>query len=323
MKTLNYFLALTLILGMTLLGCKKDKTNDSSLAGSDVAISQDAESQDAVADNIDQLVDDKLSDIEQNDFNLSKQKSASITPYWQCPQCSQAGDTITWPKKITILTFPDTTINGENLKYTGSVSVTDSVAAGSGSWRNRLIRKIKFTSFGMASDSSSVTVTGTRTVTRTSTKITPPLTGNSTSFRLEVTDAITANLTFTIICGDFTKSFIRIVDRTRKAMAHFEKGVTYWRQIYLSDTVTLNGTVSGRNLQDSTYSRVITSPITFTRCLLLYPIISSGTMTLTNGVKVSTLTYSAEGCKTKVTITRGDKTKEIIRSINRKYHKWW
>jgi len=319
MKTLNYFLALTLIFGMTLLGCKKDKTNDSSIAGSDVAISQDAESQDAVADNVDQMADNQVDFAEANLFDINKQKSASASGSWTC---THPGDTITFPKIITI-TFGDTTINGENLKYTGTITVRDSLSTGTGSWKNRVIRKIIFSNFTIASDSSSISVSGTRTVTRTSIKISPSLTANITSFRMEVTDAITANLTFTITCGDFIKSFTRNVDRTRKAMAHFEKGLVSWRQVYLSDTVTLNGTVNGRNLQDSTYSRVITAPITITRCPLLYPIISSGTMTLTNGVKVATLTYSADACKTKVTITKGDKTREIIRRINRKYHKWW
>jgi hypothetical protein len=322
---MNYLLALALMLGMTLAGCKKDKTtSDTTLAGGDVALSQDAESQDAVADNVDQTVDDKLTSIEQNGFDISNQKSAMVGGgSWTC---THAGDTAAWPKVITI-TFGDTAVNGENLHYTGSIVITDSLIPGAGTWRNRLIRKIKFAGFGIVSDSSSVIVTGTRTVTRTSVKYTPALstvTANTTSLRLEVTDAITANLTFTITCGDFTKSFTRVVDRTRKAIAHFEKGTIFWRQAYLKDTVTINGTVSGKNLQDSTYSRVITAPpITITRCPLLFPIISAGKMTLTNGSKTATLDYSSDGCKTKVTITKGDKTKVIERKINRKFHNWW
>jgi hypothetical protein len=331
MKTqqLNYLMALILLMGMTFAGCKKDKSSntDTGLAGTDVAATQDAESQDAVADNIDNTADNQMDFIEANNFNSAIQKSAltGTNGSWSLnPGTVADTGASAFPKKITI-TFGDTTINNEHLHYTGSIVVTDSLPAGvlHGTWKNFVIRKIKFVAFGIASDSSSITVTGTRTVTRTSVKFTPALSAVTNNLRLDVKDAITANLTFTITCGNYTGSFTRVVDRTREALAHFEKGTAGWHQAYLRDTLTLNGTVSGKNLRDSTYSRVITTPITITRCALLAPIISAGQMTLTNGTKTATLTYTADGCKTVVTIAKGDKTKVIERKINRKFQKWW
>jgi hypothetical protein len=332
MKTLklNYLLAIALlsialVVGIFVVGCKKDNSsNNNPLANNDVAIAQDAESQDAVADNIDQSIDNKMTDIEENGFNSSKQKSAMTSgDSWTCLQAGDnKTDTATFPKKITI-TFGDTTINGENIKYTGSIVVTDSLSQPKHPWRNYLIRKIKY-NLVIVSDSSSIIVTGTRTVNRTSIKYTPPLTTpNITSFRVDAVDAITANLTFQITCGTYTGTFTRVVDRTREAIAHFEKGTIYWRQASLKDTLIYNGSVTGVNLQDSVYSRIITVPVTFTRCPLLFPVISSGTITATNGTKIATITYTSDVCKTKVTITRGDKVKVFELKINRKYHKWW
>ncbi len=329
-QQLNYLMALIFLVGMTFAGCKKDKSSstDTGIAGTDVAATQDAESQDATADNIDNLTDNQMDFVEANNFNSNVQKSAltGTTGSWSCTSPGTVTDTSVnaFPKKITII-FGDTTINGENLGYTGSVIVTDSLPKG-GHFPYSVIRKIKFNNFKITSDSSSITVTGTRTITRSSVKYTPALTAvtpNTTSLRLDVQDVITANLTFTIACGNYTGTFTRVVDRTREAFAHFEKGTAGWHQAYLKDTLTLNGTVTGKNLQDSTYSRVITTPITITRCPLLVPIISAGQITLTNGTKVATLAYTSDGCKTVVTITKGDKTKVIERKINRKFHKWW
>jgi len=42
-----------------------------------------------------------------------------------------------------------------------------------------------------------------------------------------------------------------------------------------------------------------------------------------NGTKTATITYSADGCKTKAIVEKAGKTKEIERKINRKYKKWW
>lgn len=79
------------------------------------------------------------------------------------------------------------------------------------------------------------------------------------------------------------------------------------------------------NLQDSAYSRIIDAnkPVVFTRCTSLNPVISSGVIAMINGTKTATITYSADGCKTKAILEKAGKTKEIERKINRKYKKWW
>jgi hypothetical protein len=155
--------------------------------------------------------------------------------------------------------------------------------------------------------------------------ITPALTASVTSFSLDVLDSIKSNLTFGITCGDYAGSFTRIAKKTREIIAHYEKGAVLWHQAFLKDTLIYKGSISGVNLQDSAYSRVIDAdkPIVFKRCESLVPVISSGVITMTNGSKTATITYSADGCTTKVVIERNGKTKEIERKINRKYKKWW
>ena len=97
MKTLkmNYLLVIALMVGIAFTGCKKDKTS-TPLAGADVAATQDAESQDATADNVDNLADNQVDFIEMNNFDVSKQKSAAVLGNsWSC---NHPGDTVTFPK---------------------------------------------------------------------------------------------------------------------------------------------------------------------------------------------------------------------------------
>jgi len=174
-------------------------------------------------------------------------------------------------------------------------------------------------------------------MTRKEIKISPIITTRvdylaATSLRMAVLDSIKEDFTFIVTCGTFTKSFTRVVKRTRQALAHFEKPANglFWHQAFLKDTLIFKGSVTGVNLMDSAYSRVITEskPITFTRCAALAPIISSGELVVTrstpNGTKTATITYSPDGCKTHVSITNEKgKTKDFDRKVNRQYKKRW
>jgi len=326
-----HLLVIAFLIGLSFATCKKTDSTDNSLKGNDVTATQDAESQDAQADNVDQSVDNIADALETNDFSAVKSTLAGG------PSCSvDHPDTTTFPKRITLVFATDTTINGEKFKQTGTIVIYVERTKDKGPWKNYLKRSISIspnTPFKTENDSASFSVSGTRTMTRQSVSLTPPLTKDNiltvTNLRLDIIDSINSDLTFGVTCGDYSGSFTRKVKRTREVIAHYEKvaATKIWHQAFIKDTLKYTGSVSGINLQDSLYSRVITSPIIFTRCALLVPVISSGVLTVTrdgkNGTKTAIITYSKDACKTLVTIEVNGKTKEIERKLNRKYKKWW
>ena len=344
MKTSKlHLLAIAFFIGLSIVGCKKSDSTDNSLAGNDVVVAQDAESQDAQADNVDQSVDNITDALESNDFSAVKSATVGGPTIVVASSNGKAQNDTTlqaFPKSITLTFATDTTINGEKFKQTGTIIIYVERSKSVGPWKSCLKRSISIspnTPFKTENDSASFSVYGTRTMTRKEIKISPIITTPAqylaaTSLRMAVLDSIKANFTFTVTCGTFTKSFTRVVNKTRQALAHFEKLTNglIWHQALLKDTLIFKGSVTGVNLMDSAYSRVITDskPITFTRCAALAPIISSGELVVTrntpNGTKTATITYSPDGCKTHVAITNDKgKTKEFDRKANRQYKKWW
>ena len=320
----SLLISIVLMVVLSISGCKKDTQGTDQLVGSDVSVAQDVESQDAVAENIDQTTDNIVDGLETNNFSGLKSAQAG-GPSWTILPNKDTSATA-FPKYITLTFDTDTTIDGEHFKQTGKIIVKLSLLEAKYPWRKYMKREISFENYKVENDSSSFTITGSRSMKRISIKTNPgQLTPNTTSFSLDVLDSINSNMTFAITCGDYRGSFTRKVARTREAIAHFEKGVALWHPALLKDTLIYRGSVKGINLQDSAYSRTIDNakPVVFTRCSLLIPVISSGVITIVNGTKTATITYSADGCKTKAVVEKNGKTKEIERKINRKYYKWW
>ncbi|HEY4785769.1 MAG TPA: hypothetical protein VIH57_06960 [Bacteroidales bacterium] len=332
MKTSKlHLLAISFLVGLSITACKKSDNTSNTLTGTEVTASQDAEAQDAQSDNVDQSVDNIADALEANNFSALKSTEVG-GPTWTI----SSSDTTTFPKTITLTFATDTTINGETFKQTGTITIVVSLTQNKWPWRNYIKRTITFSNFKTENDSASFAVNGTRVMTRKEVSISPAITPNNfltlTSLRLSVLDSIKSNMTFGITCGSFTGSFTRDVNRTRQAIAHFEKiaSTRIWHQVYLKDTLIFKGSVTGTNLMDSTYSRVISenNPITFTRCALLVPVISSGELTITRdtpkGTKEAVITYQKEECKTLVTVTTsGGKIRQFERRVNRLYKKWW
>jgi hypothetical protein len=98
-----------------------------------------------------------------------------------------------------------------------------------------------------------------------------------------------------------------------------------WHPI-LDDTITVTGNISGTNLQDSAYTRTITTPLVYSMCPEPpHDLIFTGVITDTEGKETMyTLTYTAHGCTTILTATNSKgKTIIIDRKVNRNFHKWW
>jgi len=318
------------ILGLVFTGCNKDEDGKEQITDSEtIAAAQDDESQDAIADNTDQSIDEIVDGLEANDF--SGLKSAAV--YGPVITLNRIGAHVdSFPKKIKISydNISDT-VNGDIIRYSGNIYINIELTQKLLPWRNYIKRTITFNNFTVSTDSASFKINGTRVMLRQSVTQTPVITPNNietvNKFRLDVVDKINSEFEYIVTVGDaFTDTFTRVVDHSREAIAHFNKvagTALIWRQAFLQDTVKLTGSVWGENFRGLNYEREITSPLTVTRCALGYPVISSGAIAITNGTKTGTITYSNTGCKTVITLESDGKVKEIERKMNRKFRRWW
>ena len=320
MKTnkLQYLLAIASFTGFLFTSCNKEEKLLSSTSG-EVTVAQDNESQDALAEDINQSIDNTADALEANNFSGMKSAMANgITVTVDHP------DTTTFPKVITITFNIDTTVNNENMSQTGQVIINVSLTHDAHPWRNYIKRAITFNQLTVTTDSSSFTIDGTRTMTRQSVDLS---TDYATKLRLDVVDSITSDLNFYITCGTYTGMFTRMAKREREAKVHFEKVTNgnIWYHAFTKDSLIYTGSVTGENLLGNEYSRVITTPLLFTVCPVLpyNPIISQGKIEISNGTSTGSISYSAVGCKTGVTLNVNGRTRLIERKINRRYHKWW
>lgn len=323
MKTSRIILMLAIagLYGISFSSCKKDPGNDTTsvIPNNELAVAQDNESQDAVAENVNQSVDNKVDAVETNNFSsLKAGMSDGIDVQVNHP------DTTTFPKVITLTFNVDTTVNGEHMSQTGQINILVELTSAQKPWRRYLKRTITFPEvnpFTVTSDSSIVVITGSHVMTRQKYEVSK----TTDKTHLDVLDSINSNLKFAITNGSFIGSFTRVAKRTREAIVHFEKGLVFWRQTFRLDSLTYKGAISGVNLKGENYSRTITTPVLFTFCPVVpyNPIISQGVIALVNGSNDATITYTATGCKTTATLTSNGKTKEITRKINRKFRRWW
>ncbi|HEY4785770.1 MAG TPA: hypothetical protein VIH57_06965 [Bacteroidales bacterium] len=328
MKTskILYLWVLSVMLGLAIHGCSKDNMNgpgsSSAITSSDISVAQDQESQDAIVDQVNMDADNSLDLMEANNFNLSATKSAS--------DCSTVTispkDTIVFPKTITITYNCVDTVNGEYMTQTGQlVILIDTIPVGKKlPWRAHLKRSITFVDFKVTTDSSSFTINGTRTLYRMAST---SKTLNSLNKRTEVKDSIASRLTLNISNGSSSLVATRNSNRTRDAINYYNRLTTtgYWHPEVSKDTIIFTGTIFGVNTMGNNYSRTITTPFVYTHCPF-WPyniVIPSGAINFTVGTNTLIVSYSADGCKTTITITKNGKTRIINRRIGRKFYPWW
>jgi hypothetical protein len=309
-------------------------------------VTQDAESQDAVSSKVESDVDNTADNVESNDFNTTLSKAAldngiTVSNISNNSPTANGPDTTNFPKTITLVYNLSDTINGEHITQTGTVTITVNVPSGKKPWRNFITRTVTFANFKVTTDSSSFTTNGTRTIKRISVTTTPnPIvqTGASTTLSKTVTivDSITSSLTFNILYGTVNDTVTRIVNRTRTSVLNYVRAamaipananIHKWIAIPKLNTVTLNGTVTGRNAKGSAYTRLITTPLVGSFCQHFpYNPMLAGVMTLTIGSDTPfTITYVADAadCKTTATITRNGVTKPLNRKLSLSFKKWW
>jgi hypothetical protein len=313
--------------------CTKDEPSVSnSLSGQQVKQVQNLDLQDAVADKVDQDADNSIDELQAQNYQVPLAKSAltsgSITITVDHP------DSTFFPKIVTIIYSDYQSGNSdETFIRNGEINVVINAQAN----KQLITRNYTFKNFSVTTDSTRVTVKGTRLVARTAQKLKY---NGLQSLRIINTDQITSDLRFSIVRTDDTDTlkFTRAASKVRTAYLHFDNiGGNTWKTIKFrnnpaKDTLIYSGTVTGINEKGDSYSKTIkaTDPLT----VIFYegvPVMISGTIdySVTGASAASfTITYKQDSSHprmTLVTVTNNatQATHSFDRRIGRKHLRWW
>jgi hypothetical protein len=334
MKHYSVIVMIAIMFGFLISSCNKDTSSaGNTMSARQLAVVQNSDVQDAVADKSEQDIDKTLDELQSNNYNTSTVKSESVkgsrTIIVDHP------DSTTFPKTITIVynNYQDSTAD-ESFVRNGEIDIVVTEGANP----QLITRTFTFKGYSVTTDSTTVAVTGTRTVGRTA--FTHKLNGFA-SLRLSFSDNITANLRFAIIKTGETDSliFTRVVSKLRTSILHYDNvGGNSWLTIRFrndlsKDTITFSGTVTGVNEKGDNYTKTVSSGTPLT--VIFYrgtPVISSGTMDLTIAGETAasfTITYKEDlpnhPHKTLVTVTNNvtNATHSFDRIFGRKFLRWW
>jgi hypothetical protein len=320
---------------LSLYSCKKDSSssNGNPLPGNQTIQVQNSDAQDAVADKTEEDVDSKLDELQNNNYVVSSAKSLLVNPSNEVAITVDHPDTTTFPKVITLIyyNYRDSSAN-ENIIKNGKIIVT--VSSANPNYRKLVSRAFVFSNFAITTDSTTITINGTRTVARQ--KASVKFKGLQ-SIRISVTDNITAATKWAVATTGETDTlhFTRNVNKVRTAITHF-KNILYspgdlfliaYRHIVSTDSLTYSGTVTGVNEEKNTYTKTITSPLVITDYKGSL-IISSGTITYVVGTDSYEITFKEDPDHlhfTLVTVTNNitGKTSSFDRRFGRIYRRWW
>jgi hypothetical protein len=329
-KLLFFFLAGAL----SLYSCKKDSTtaNNNTLTAKQVIQVQNTDAQDALADKTEEDVDSKLAELQNNNYSAVSAKALGTLTDTVVITVDHP-DTTTFPKVVTLTyySYKDSSIN-ENITKNGKITVT--ISSASPTHRKLVSWAFVFNNFSVSTDSTTVTLNGTRTVSRQSATLKFK---GFLSERLSVTDNITAATRFAIVGTGKTDTlkFTRNVNKVRTAVYHFRNIIyqplhparIFWRYVASSDTISYTGTVTGINEKGDAYSKTITSPLEVTMFKGSL-IISSGTIAYTVGSDSYQITFEEDPVHkhfTLVTVKNNQtgNTTSFDRRFGRLFRRWW
>jgi len=342
MKKREFILGLVflfVVTGILVTSCKKDNSNptNDSITSQQAIQLKNADAQDAIADKTEEDVDNKLEELQNNNYAVSNMKSYFGDVADTVIITVDHPDTTFFPKVVTMTyyNYKDSSAN-ENIIKNGTITVTITRANGN---RSRLIsRAFVFRNFAITTDSTTIILNGTRIVNRAKDAI--KLNGFQTA-RISVTDNITANLSYAVVTTGSTDTlkFTRVVDKVRTAVAWFINvkfiagepvyNLTHmhFRHIASADTITYTGSVTGVNEKGDAYSKTITTPLV----IIEYKgsqVISSGAITYKVGTDTYDITFMEDPSHkhfTLVTVINNQtgKTKSFDRKFGGKFNKWW
>jgi hypothetical protein len=320
---------------LSFTSCKKDNSssNDNPLTSQQTIQVQNSDAQDAVADKTEEDIDNKLDELQNNNYQTAITKSLVSDLTDTIVITVDHPDSTTFPKVITLTyyNFKDSCAN-ETIIKNGSITVT--VSSANPNFKRLVSRKIVFNSLAVTTDSTTIILNGTRNVTRQNASV---KFNGLKSVRISVEDLIKDTLKFDVATTGETDTlhFTRNVDKVRTAITHF-KNVLYtpldpllifYRHIVSADSLTYTGTVTGINEENKAYSKTITSPLVVTvyRGSL---VITSGEMTYTVGTVSYNISFEADPDHkhfTLVTVTNNQtgETTSFDRFFGRIFRRWW
>jgi hypothetical protein len=323
-----------LIGGLSLYSCKKESLNPVNTLTPQQAIQvQNADAQDAVADKTEEDIDNKLDELENNNYSTASLKSFMADLTDTVVITVDHPDTTTFPKVVTLTyyNYKDSSANEKIIKN-GKITVT--ITSAIPNHRRLVSRTFLFSNFAVTTDSTTIKLNGTRVVSRV--KATLRFNGLQ-SLRISVTDNITAVMNFAVVGTGKTDTlkFTRNVSRVRKAVYHF-RNIIYvpgdlihflFRYIASSDSITYTGTVTGINEKGDAYSNTISSPL----IVILYRgslVIKEGTIEYVVGTDSYRITFAADPAHphlTLVTIKNNTTGNSISfeRRFGRIFRRWW
>lgn len=325
---------LTAALGSALMtACTKDDSQGSSeLTGEQKKQVRNIDVQDAVSDQITQDADNTMDELQAQNYQVPGARSVSVSGSRTITV--DHPDSTWFPKVITIVYNNYQEGNStESFIKNGEVNVVVTAAAN----KQLITRNYTFKSLSVTTDSTTVTVRGTRKVERTAAAV---KFNGFLSMRLTTTDKINSDLRFAIIRTGETDSlrFTREASKVRKAILWYQNlGGSSWNTIVLrnnlaKDTLTWTGMVTGTNEKGDSYSREIRSSDPLT--MAAYegsPVMISGLMdyTVTGSVNKSyTVKYEQDADHprlTLVTVTdnQTQATWSFDRQLGHRHLRWW
>jgi hypothetical protein len=260
---------------------------------------QNSDAQDALADKTEEDVDNKLDELQNNNYGATISKSLLANLTDTVVITVDHPDTTTFPKIVTLTyySYIDSSANEPIIKN-GKITVT--ITSANPTHRKLISRSMVFDNFAVTTDSTTIKMNGTRTVSRQKEAV---KFNGLQSIRISVTDNITAAMKFAVSTTGETDTlyFTRNVNKVRTAVLHF-RNVIYkpldlihilFRHVATSDTIAYNGTVTGINEKGDTYTKTITSPLIITdyRGSL---VISSGAITYVVGTDSFDITFKVD-----------------------------
>jgi hypothetical protein len=315
--------------------CKKESSGPTNnpLTSQQTIQVQNADVQDAVADKTEEDIDNKLDELQNNNYAVDGMKSLLTGLSDTVVITVDHPDTTTFPKVVTLTyySYRDSSAN-ETIIKNGKITVT--ITNANPTHKKLVSRSFVFSNFAVTTDSTTIVINGTREVKREKESV--KFTGLK-SVRISVTDAITAATKFAVATSgkNDTLYFTRNVNKVRTAVSHFRNVIYkpldiihfYFRHIASSDTITYNGTVTGINEEGNTYTKTITSPLTVTEYKGSL-VVSSGTLTYVVGTDSYEVTFKVDPDHrhfTLVTITNNltGKTRSFDRRFGHIFKRWW
>jgi hypothetical protein len=254
--------------------CKRDSespSNVNTLTNEQAIQVKDADIQDAIADKTEEDLDNKLEELQNNNYTISITKSGHSELTDTLVITIDHPDTTTFPKVVTFTyyNYKDSCAN-ESILKNGEITIT--INCVDVKHPRMISRAFAFHNFSISTDSTTIMLRGTRLVNRQ--KDAMNLIGLQWA-RISVTDHVVAALSYSVFTTGFndTLTFTRNVDKFRTAIAHYKNmnfiagnavynlKHLYFKHIPSLDSLTFSGKVQGVNEKGESYIKNITSPL--------------------------------------------------------------